>query len=320
MNRKQKEFDFSRARQLALIRSADLIAVEVDGRKVSPAAMKAVLMAVDSRCGKSGRCFASAATLAGDCGLSRRTVQRALDGLRRLQLLVEEKVRRGRSTVIFRRICFANLVDFERIDTIGADADESGADAGDESVHGATGALSRRNQDRSRRNQRTFTAQRLRPKGKEGQIEESVKGKTASPSGFLNLFPGEKISEYDLRKPAFLERVYRRCVDERGFKDAESVRLTIYGFGLRCFRKRRQLREAVGWFVMGVGNRSYEWLLKQVDDEHDREAARNLIKHMQRGPDPPKSDLAAVDADAAFFRERDRQLAALAAAVERGDL
>lgn len=322
---RQIEFDFTRARQLAAIRSAILPKVSIGSRNVSGSTMKAVLMAIDSRAGKCGECWASAATLATDCGLSLRTVERALVGLRNLSLIVERRVRRGRSWCKNRRICFANLLDFEATGT-----DESppftptrgrSENSTAEPVHTDPGSIHTDQGARSHRPGRPFTPTRGRSKRTEGQIEESIEAATAAPNGFLEMSGRERAVDVEaLIDATFLDEVHRQAVAAGSLPDSDAARMAVFGFGVRCRRHRAKLRNPVGFFFHGV-RKGLEWLLAQVDDEHDRERGRKLINALRAESDglPTERSSDLVDelglyqSERDFDQERDRQRAALAA-------
>lgn len=99
----QREIDWTRARQLAILRDCRLPAVRVadgSGRtKLVPAtSLKLLLRTLDDH----GRvCFAAAATLAAETGMSVSSVRRCLDGLEQLGVVCVERrgTGQGRRTV-----------------------------------------------------------------------------------------------------------------------------------------------------------------------------------------------------------------------------
>jgi len=311
----QNEFDWSRGRQLAILRGANLPAVKVDSRNVGCRTLKAVFLAIDSRAGKSGVCYAAAATLAADAGLSTRSVERALAGLRLLSLILETPVRRGRSTCIDRRICFANLADHEPAPPADADDHDSHRTGYGvkNTVHTEPGAVHTEPGARSHRTAFAFTPNGVRTKGKEGQMKESKEG---AAGGFLEIdsAEGNTIDADQLIEGATLDRLFRQAVHSGHLTDCDASRLLAFGFGCRCHRRRRDLDNPVGFFLYGLA-RGREWLLDQVDDTHDRKQAVQILKRLRGDQGPTTAPKADPDAGHLrdFEQERHRQRAALAA-------
>ena len=98
----QREFDFRRADQLALVERWDC--PRVPG--VSPTACKSVLRAIDGF-GRGREAWPSEATLAQTAGCSIRTVKRVVKALAALSILIVE--RRGTNTVNHYRIVWTEL-------------------------------------------------------------------------------------------------------------------------------------------------------------------------------------------------------------------
>lgn len=113
MSDRQTQFDFSRGEQLALLREAVLpdchvsegarsIAVKADGSK-------AVLRVIDDYAGKSGVCWASAATIARAANMSLRKCSRCLAVLEHQLGLITRDENDGGGAVIHRRIVWSEL-------------------------------------------------------------------------------------------------------------------------------------------------------------------------------------------------------------------
>ncbi|QDV67677.1 hypothetical protein Poly24_13790 [Rosistilla carotiformis] len=100
---KQQTIDFTRGDQLGLLKSLPIKSADVgDGKaaaRVSSRMALSVLRAIDDYCGKSGRCWASAATIGADINCSERSVRRAIRLLESEQLIVIEH-RHGRSPIM----------------------------------------------------------------------------------------------------------------------------------------------------------------------------------------------------------------------------
>lgn len=258
---KQTEFDFARGRQLAILRESQLPPTNIGSRNVSGRTMKSLLLAIDSRAGKSGNCWASAATLAADCGISTRSAERALKGLQTLSLIIETPIRRGRSTCHDRRICWVNLLD--HLPDAGSQPGSEPADPGSETNH--------------------------------FQIERE-----------------------DLTDPVVLESCYRQAIERGDLKECDAARLAVFGFGARCARYADQLSNPPGFFLHGL-KQGIDWLFAQVDDAHDRQAGRDLMRKLDRPADldqAGRESAATWEVEAAEYHnqelERERQLAALA--------
>ena len=88
MTEQQRQIDFRRCEQVAMLNDLSLEAQVVGGQKVSARTLKATLNAIDSF-GNGGQCFASQETIARRTGISRRAIQLAIRALLELGLITQ---------------------------------------------------------------------------------------------------------------------------------------------------------------------------------------------------------------------------------------
>lgn len=100
--------------QRTVVRKAQLPAVRCsDGKNVSGAMCKRVLLLIDSYAGKASTCWAADHTLASDLQISERSLQRAMQGLRRLGVLeVSDPELVGGRWRVHRRINWCRLMEY----------------------------------------------------------------------------------------------------------------------------------------------------------------------------------------------------------------
>lgn len=319
---RQQTFDHVRGSQIALLRECEIPAVVAnDGRPVSGRSMKSVLLAIDSRAGKSGTCWASLDTLALDVGLKRRTIIRAMQGLRTLGLVIES-IDPTDSRIHHRRICFANLEDFraklERrsrsIDgsTMPPSTGATGAKIGaTRTATGATGAMIGATSNTQRDIKRTEGKERIHGGGPDEFLE--------MPGGRgWTLRPG--IAVEDLNNPEAVQQLWELVLQDPMtaplYRDREEDRRLVFALAHRMYRKRRELKNPIGMFLKLV-QQGREALHRQRDDAHDGPWARKAVRHLDGVPQQPAA-AAFTDPRAVELRDheaaRSQQAAALRAA------
>jgi len=106
----QRQIDFSRGEQLALLREAIIPDVRTrDGSRVKGATLKAVLRVLDDH-GRGRECYLSHATIAREAGIGERHAKRATEALRLLSLVTTERKRtRWGASVNHYRIVWSEL-------------------------------------------------------------------------------------------------------------------------------------------------------------------------------------------------------------------
>ncbi len=318
--KEQLKIDYVRGEQVGLLRAARIPPTDPgDGRQVAEPTLKAVLVAIDSRAGKSGTCWASLDTLASDTGLSRRTISRALKALDTLALLVTTTERDGRRWITHRRICWGNLADLPPApirsesnapvrSATGAVRSATGA------VRSATGAVRREPRHTSEGTTTHFGGNHVPPKYSLRGQEEHEEESTIRPHGeFLKSCGGEGktlrpgLEPADLTNLDVLEDLWEIATGRGVLPDTDGWRLTFFALAFRCHRKRSGLSNPWGFFhaVLFSGPAA---ILKQVDDDQDRKWAKAALDRLDgREPARPPSPGTDPDAVAAWEFERHRQ-------------
>jgi len=128
-DREQLTLPLQRGDQLGLLRALPLSSAypSPDGKRVSGAACKALLRAIDDRAGVSGWCFVPVPWLAREANVSLRVARRALAVLRDIGLLIDEPARVANSPRLRLKLCWPNVVELveERRKPSAAPAEDS---------------------------------------------------------------------------------------------------------------------------------------------------------------------------------------------------
>lgn len=279
-------------KQMAVLRAAVFdpvnIGTESKPDRVSSGAIKALLQAIHSRAGETGWCWAALKTLAHDTGFSESQVKRVMQAINQLCLLVNERVREGRSFRVHRRIAFPNLqshVPSQRF-LFGENSQASERDS----------LASDRDSQASESN---FTGQQLATKY---PLKKTSKNPLSNqPSESVLSSPGEQTNETcsrntpptlkptiqnsDLIEPAKVQELFEAAVAQQLCLDSEIHRLTFFGLCHRMYawwfreRFKHPDRNPVGLLhhLLHHPKGINEWS-QHVSDDVDRRWATKAIK------------------------------------------
>lgn len=287
---RQKEIDFVRGEQLGLVRGCSFPPIWVtEGKarkKVTNPQMKSVLLVIDSHAGKTGACYVSLDTLARETGLGRRTVIRVLQALEMLSVITHTPHRHGRSTLIHRRIVFANLHEFHsaRNDDSQCPVDDSQCPVEPFTVPAAG----------TQREGREL--QKELHKGKSGVSEKSG----GAGKGTLEpLQSGLKTS--DLADALRVDQLWKIAARRGLLPQTSYWRLTFFGLCWSLYRRRHKLLNPVGLLHRKLAD-GRQAVLDQVDDSTDRAWARKTIAELD-GIEPATPARASADPRAIEIQE-----------------
>lgn len=321
----QKTFDHVRGEQIATLRECQLPSVVVpDGSQVSGRSLKATLYAIDSRAGKSGTCWASIDTLAHDSGIRRRTMIRALQGLRALGLLIESDDERD-ARIKHRRICWTNLADFRSSNQCQTDTNltkSTGASLTRTSASNARTGASLTRTSASSNTQRVHKEQK-------GNKESTRDIQISEEEGRRRWRLRPAIDVADLVDPEQVEELFQELLTHERtsgkFLDCDDDRLRFYAFCHAVHRKRHQFRFPLIFLHQQLERGRGAISSDHVDDAHDVAWARRVLRErytpVLAATEAPRSPV--FDAEAqevqTFERRRSDALRAMWEACKRGE-
>ena len=319
----QTTIDWVRVQQLQAIQQAQLPTYRLDdGRGVSPAACKAVLVAIDRHAGKTGTCWASLDTLATETQLGRRTVARACRALEAQRLLVVDRRNVGGIWQVHRRIAWANLEDLRPA----AEPESTECHERPTECHQAPTECHQAPTEchQAPRLSATVAPERFTERPVNGAIKTSQRAPRPRGVGEVLEIRGKwclrrGIKPRELQDPGQLQALHAAAAD-RGLVTADDAgRLLFFALARYCWRAWR--RGAVGDCVAllhrlldgthrATCGRPWWQQIANTDEDWARAAIARSDPDPAAGP-RPTAEQAESDQRAEQARERERQLRAL---------